>query len=406
MRRADLFKKYYKNPQHDYEIEETLSSTSEPLDICWVMSGRNRGKSYEISSQLLADAWYDSKQFGYIRRNDATSYDVEQYFADKTDFIRDMTDREATGITKYKGKLWFYRWDITDEDAKKVYVKEAGNFFALSRQASYKSLQYPMIFNLLFEEVLTDGSYLSAEPEKLMNLYSTIRRGKQGFRMWLVNNLVTAVNPYSQSWGLNLSQLKPNDIKLVKLYLGSYKEDGEEDYLYIACHYLKDKGDLTKEDLKKNAKNRIKTGIASNKWDELTLYNSIPIRIMKQFPILDVVLFEYDDMMFQANILEVPNNLMDYVLNNTEEEPVAFSPSTIPILYVRRKTTEPHYGTRLFTNNSERLDEYTTRGYVVEYTIDEAVETLLKRGWIVGADNLTLNDFYKCFNNLRQMRYK
>ena len=67
MDRKKLFEKWYKNKQHDYEIQETLSVTDEYLDIVWVMSGRDRGKSFEISSQLIADAWYDKKLFGYIR---------------------------------------------------------------------------------------------------------------------------------------------------------------------------------------------------------------------------------------------------------------------------------------------------------------------------------------------------
>lgn len=404
MKRDKLFAKYYKNKEHDYEISETLSATEDYIDIAWVMSGRGRGKSYEISSQLIADAWYDNKQFGYIRRNDCTIYDVEQYFADKRDFIKDMTDNMAEGITRSKGKLWFFKWEINDEDARKVLVRECGYFFALSRQASYKSLQYPEVFNLIYEEVLTDGTYLSSEPEKLMNLYSTVKRDKKDFRMWLVNNLVTAVNPYSNSWGLNLSQLKPNEIKLVKLYLGTYDENNEEKYLLISAHYLKNKGDLSKEDLKKNVKNRIKTGIANNKWDELKLYSNIPIKIIKNYEIIDTVIFEYDDMMFQANIMEIPNNLLDYYINNSEENPINLDKNTIPILYIRRKTTKPFNNTRIYTNNPERLSEYTARGFIIEYQIDVVIETLIKRGWIIGADNLTMNDFARVYKNLRLMR--
>ena len=407
MDRKELFEKWYKNKQHDYEIQETLSVTDEYLDIVWVMSGRGRGKSFEISSQLIADAWYDKKQFGYIRRNDCTIYDVEQYFADKEDFIKDMTDGACCGITRNRGKLWFYRNDVNDEtgESRKVNVQECGYFFALSRQASYKSLQYPEVFSLIYEEVLTDGAYLGSEPEKLMNLYSTVKRDKNGFRMWLVNNLVTAVNPYSNSWGLKLSQLKPNEVKLVKLYLGSKNEKGEENYLLIGAHYLKNKDDLSKEELKKNAKNRIKTGIANNKWDELKLFPTIPIKMIKQYNILETVVFEYDDMIFQGNIIEIPYNLMDFYVNFDEENNfMTLSKEKMPILYIRRKTTEPFANTRTYTNNYERLSPYIARGFIVEWTIDKVVNSLIKRGWFIGADNLTMNDFDRCYRNLRLMR--
>ena len=93
MLRTNLFKKYYKSPYHDYEIADTLSykdDTDRSLDIAFVFSGRNRGKSFEVSTQLLADAWYDKKLFGYVRRHDASTFDVEAYFADKEQFIRDI----------------------------------------------------------------------------------------------------------------------------------------------------------------------------------------------------------------------------------------------------------------------------------------------------------------------------
>ena len=405
MDRVKLFKKWYKNKNHDYEMEETLSSTDEYIDIAWIMSGRGRGKSFEISSQLIADAWYDDKQFGYIRRNDATIYDVEQYFEDKTDFIKDMTDNTCEGITRSKGKLFFYHNELDrNGNVKKVLDKECGYFFALSRQASYKSLQYPEVYNLIYEEVLTDGSYLNSEPEKLMNLYSTVKRNKDNFRMWLVNNLVTAVNPYSASWGIQASRMKPNEIKLIKLFLGTYDEDKNEKYLLVAAHYLQSKDELSKEDLKKNVKNRIKTGIANNKWDELKLYSNLPLSIMKKYQIIDTVIFEYDDMMFQGNIVEIPENLVEYFVNNTENEPIELSEEKIPILYIRRKTTKPFKYTRLYTNNSERLSEYSTRGFCLIYQIDKIIDEIIKRGWVIGADNLTMNDFSRVFSKLRLMK--
>ena len=111
MNRKQLFKKYYKSKYHDYEISDTLSyydDNNRNADIIFLYSGRNRGKSYEVTTQLLADAWYLDKQFGYVRRYDETSYNIEQYFADKTEFIKDMTDNECDGVCRDKGKLKFY----------------------------------------------------------------------------------------------------------------------------------------------------------------------------------------------------------------------------------------------------------------------------------------------------------
>ena len=400
MDRSKLFKKWYKNKEHDYEISETLQykdDNDRDIDIAFVYSGRNRGKSFEISSQLIADAWYDNKLFGYIRRNDATTFEVEQYFADKSEFIKDMTDNKYEGITRDKGKLKFFKNEVDNDtgESHRVLGQECGYFYALSRQASYKSLQYPDVFNLIYEEVLTDQTYLSSEPEKLMNLYSTVKRNKQDFKMWLVSNTVSVVNPYSQSWGIYLAKNKPGDIRLSKLYLGSYDENNEEQYLLIAAHYLQDKGDISKEDLKKK-RNRIKTGIASNKWDELKLFTTLDMRYIKRFPIIDTVLFEYDDLCIQANIVEIPINLIEEIINDSDN----FSQETMPILYFRRKTSEPKPNTRVYTNNPNHFNDYTTKGFKIIYKIDKIVEQIYKRGWIIGADNLTMNDFFNIFKKL------
>lgn len=403
MERDKLFKKYYKSKFHDYEISETLSATDEKIDIAFIYSGRNRGKSFEVSSQLIADAFYDKRLFGYVRRNDCTSYDIEQYFADKSDFIKDMTDNVYCGITRQKGKLKFYNEEIDTEtgEVNRVIGDDCGYFFALSRQASYKSLQYPDVFNLIYEEVLTDGSYLNAEPEKLMNLYSTVKRSKKDFMMWLISNTVSVVNPYSNSWGIYLARNKPGDIKLSKLYLGSKGEDGEEDYLLIAAHYLQDKDTISKEESKKK-RNRIKTGITSNRWDELQLFTTVNLRFIKQFKPQETVIFEFDDLMFQGDILELPINFMD--MYSDDEDEIKADKDTMPILYIRRKTTEPFVNTRIYTNNPDRMNPYTTKGFKLLYKIDTAIDTLFNRGWIVGTDNLTMNDFYKSFGKLRLIR--
>lgn len=405
MTREKLFKKWNSNPQHGYDINETFNGATvidgRSIDIAFILSGRNRGKSFTICTECLADAWYDDKQFGYVRRHDATVYDTEQYFADKTEFIKDMTDKEADNITRSKGKLYFARTEVDPEtgDSHNVIVKECGNFFALSRNSAYKSLQYPSIYNLLYEEVMADEPYLQAEPSKLLNLISTVKRAKEGFKAFLISNLISPVSPYSLEWGINIGSLKPGNINMTKLYLGSYDSKGEEDFLVIACHYLNDKNDLSKEDLKKK-RNRVRTGIASNRWDEKTLYPTMPYNFLKgKATKLDRCVFEWDDMMFMVDIMEVPDNI--HLMYRDEVEA---SKETMPIMYIQRKTTEPFPDTRLYTNSPERFGPYVSRGFQLIYKIDKVIEILAKRGYFFGADNLTMNSFKTCFDNLRSYK--
>ena len=405
MTREKLFKKWNSNSQHGYDLSETFNGATvidgRPIDIAFILSGRNRGKSFTISTECIADAWYDDKQFGYIRRHDANIYDTEQYFADKTEFIKDMTDGAFDHIARSKGKLYFasYTYDQETGEQRQSLGKECGNFFALSRNSAYKSLQYPNIYNLFYEEVMADEPYLQGEPSKLLNLVSTIKRNKTDFKVYLISNLISPVSPYSTEWGINIGSLKPDNINLVKLYLGSYDSKGEEDFLVIACHYLKDKNDLSKEDLKKK-RNRVRTGIASNRWDEKTLYPTMPFNFLKgKANKIDKCVFEWDDVMFMVDIMEVPDNI--HLMYRDE---IDASKETMPILYIQRKTTEPFQDTRLYTNNPERFGPYVSRGFQLIYKIDKVVEILSKRGYFFGADNLTVNSFKTCFDNLRSYK--
>lgn len=403
MNRKSIFKKYYKSPWHDYEIAETLQFTDagrEP-DICFIYSGRNRGKSFEVTTQLLADAYYDGRQFAYVRRNAATITEIEDYFADKIEFIKDMTGGQSEGITMDKGAIKLYHYEETAGKRRRIFDCTVAKFFYLSSEDRFRSQQFPQIYNVLYEEVLTNGNYIQGEPERLFNLISTIKRNKEGFRVWLISNLVTPVNPYSNAWGIHFAQTKPGEVKLIRLYLNAADEDGHEKYYLVAAHYLQDKGaELSLEESKKK-RNRIRTGVENNKWDELKLYPRVDINLLKKLKcsIIDTAVFEWDDMLFLARIIEVPTNITNIFAYNEDE-----NPNRMPILFVERKTSAPKAFTRVYTNNPERMNEYTTRGFYALYRIDLVIDALFNRGWMMGADNLTMNDFAKCFKNLRLMK--
>ena len=245
------------------------------------------------------------------------------------------------------------------------------------------------------EEGLTIDNYIKGEPERVLNLISTVSRSKPGFKTALISNTVSPVNPYSVAWGINIAKLKPGDIQLTKLYLNAADDNGKELYYLIATHYLVDKNALSDQE-KNKKRNRVKTSIKSNKWEELKLYKTIPMRYIKQYDVLDRAIFEYDDIMYLLDILEVPENIMDIYLD--DEEP---SQDKMVIGYVRKKTTDPQKHTRIYTNNINRLSTFSTKGFRQLYTIDKVIDALNTRGWIVGADNLQMNIFYQIFYKLK-----
>ena len=106
----------------------------------------------------------------------------------------------------------------------------------------------------------------------------------------------------------------------------------------------------------------------------------------------------YDDVCIQGNIIEIPKNMIECEIDDLGEE--FLSKDKMPVLYLRRKTTEPKPETRVYTNNAKYFNEYTTKGFVEIYKVDRAVIELYERGWMIGADNLTMNDFDNIFKKL------
>ena len=405
MERKDLIKKWHAHKARTYDLKETMSVKDDEgrhPDIAFIYSGRNRGKSFEVAAECIMDAYYSDKLFLYLRRNDAKGYEVEEYFQDKIDFIKDMTDNKSDNISFYRGGIYLSHisTDLKD-NGKRILDKQIGYFHAVSRHSRVKSLQFPKVFNYIYEEVLTDGQYESGEPDKLYSIYSTFTRHKKGVKMYLISNLDSKINPYSKAWGLNLDRLKPNDIGLTKLYLNEADETGKEKYLLIACHYLKDLNALSKEDQKKTDRNRIRN--STNRWAEARLYPHIDLRYMRDhdFPLIQRVMFEWDDFKYQGDILKVPENLLNVFMN--EEEDDALSSRNIFILYIRRKSTPPKDNLRIYTNNPDRMGRMITKGFKNICKLDDVIVDLTNRGWIIGTDNVCMNDFMRIYQNLRLM---
>jgi hypothetical protein len=86
-----------------------------------------------------------------------------------------------------------------------------------------------------------------------------------------------------------------------------------------------------------------------------------------------------------------------------EEEDDALSSRNIFILYIRRKSTPPKDNLRIYTNNPDRMGRMITKGFKNICKLDDVIVDLTNRGWIIGTDNVCMNDFMRIYQNLRLM---
>lgn len=162
-----------------------------------LLGQRANGKSYQVKHTVIQDFLEDGTKFIYLRRwqRDIKTTSVEKYFDDVD--VPKITDGEWEGIYAWQGSIYFYRMN---EKGKKV-KKEIGMYCALNESERYKSWAFMDFGNIIYEEFITDQSYLVNEPTRLQQFISTVLRLDTG-RVYLVGNTLSRVCPYFSEWSL------------------------------------------------------------------------------------------------------------------------------------------------------------------------------------------------------------
>lgn len=184
-----------------WDINRTLTHN---MLINVIVGNRGGGKSYGAKKRAIDNFLKKKEQFGYIRRyKDDLKKPMEQFF---TDIMWEYPDFEF----KVQGDKFYIRLKPEDEKAKWTAEDVAGYGFTLSTANNKKSISYPDITMLIFDEFLIEKGnqrYLSNEVEKLLNLYETVARPGTGHPrviLFLLANAISVTNPYFLYWGLRM----------------------------------------------------------------------------------------------------------------------------------------------------------------------------------------------------------
>ena len=228
---------------------DNIDSENAQINLIW--GERSNGKSYQVKHKKGINPYLESveksvtehKRFMLIRRwkEEIKPEKIEQYFLDVD--IYKLTEGKYNCISLYKGKLWLSNYD----PESKPQIKRGdyiGYVVALSTEQTYAGASYLDVDNMIFEEFMARGSYLPHEPDKLMNLYSTVDRKRGTTRLWLVGNTISRVCPYIEDWDLHqiISEQKQGTIVTKELPTGFINDEGEEETVKLAIEYCKSTG--------------------------------------------------------------------------------------------------------------------------------------------------------------------
>ena len=196
-----------------WNIRRTL--TYSDILFFFIVGNRGGGKTYGFKEWAIDDFIKTGMQFGYIRRyKDDLKEPMIQYF-------KDIQDKYPDYEFKTDSKYFYIRLKPSDPNEKWTEKDIAGYGFTLSTANNKKSISYPKINKLCFDEFLLDKGnqrYLANEVVALLNLYETIARpgtDHPKVLLFMLANALTITNPYFIFFNLKLGTKQDKNGKYI-----------------------------------------------------------------------------------------------------------------------------------------------------------------------------------------------
>ena len=148
----------------------------------FVVGNRGCGKSYWAKKWAIRDFLKNGKQFIYLRRFDTEHAGIKKYFDDIE------ANEEFPGV----------EFSVSKQNILKINGMDAGYPLALTKAKIQKSVSFPDVNKIIFDEFLLDKGYQHYLPDEcvaFLELYETVARMREVTVMFLSNSIST-VNPY------------------------------------------------------------------------------------------------------------------------------------------------------------------------------------------------------------------
>ena len=197
---------------------------------------RSNGKTYSALDYVLDNYFEKGEQFAYLRRfsEDIKAKNLNQLFSAhiKNGAIEKKSGGLWNSMTYNAGKFNLLMIPTVDMEADIVKSTEPCGFaFDLNGVEHYKSISFPNVTTIVFDEFLSRKGYLPNEFQLLMNAISTIIRDRDNVKIIMLGNTVNKYCPYFTEMGL--THVKNQSQGSIDLY----KYGGTE--LQVAVEYCK-----------------------------------------------------------------------------------------------------------------------------------------------------------------------
>jgi hypothetical protein len=163
------------------------------------VGGRGIGKTYGAKRGAIRDYLRDGSQFIYLRR-----YKTE--LSSRFTFFDDLIAKDE--FPEWDFRINGFRAEIAPKDTageKKRSWETIGYFIALSNSQMQKSVAFPRVRKILYDEFIIEKGaihYLPDEPTVMMNFYNTVDRFQDKTIVIFMANAVAIDNPYFIKWDI------------------------------------------------------------------------------------------------------------------------------------------------------------------------------------------------------------
>lgn len=213
-----------------YDIKHLLKDY--PDAYYYVVFGeRSNGKTYSALSYALERYVKTGEQFAYVRRfgEDIRKKNLSNLFSGHVDngFVSQITNEEYNSVNYTTSK--FYLEKQNEDGTHEQCDEPVGYAFDLNSMEHYKSISFPKITTIIFDEFMSRSGYLPNEWILFVNTVSTIVRQRSNIKIILLGNTVNKVCPYFQEMGLvHVKEQKPGTVDVYE-----YGDSG----LQVVCEY-------------------------------------------------------------------------------------------------------------------------------------------------------------------------
>lgn len=347
------------NKKLDYVKSATIDKILKTCNWLLVLGERSNGKSYASKNLIIKKCIDTGCEMIYLRRYDLDCKDsvCVQYFNDCP--VEVMTDGEYSCIDVYRRGI--YLANIDEETNKIKRGKKIGYCQALSNSEHYKSLAFPNVEYIIYEEIVSqDGRYLYNEPNKLQHYISTIYRQRQG-KVIMIGNTISRICPYYREWNLKVARQKLGTIDSYTFH----NDNGNDTRM---CVYLTDSLNFNSGMFFGNSAKNITKGAY-----EVEEYAHLPKNITK-YHIMYKVVAEYNEFKFLCQLLR-----------DKETGDIFW--------FIEPKTTPIQKLTRVISNqfNSDPMWSQSWRDYISDN--ERRAFSIFMSGKVCYSDNLTGTEF-------------